>query len=116
MTEPIVDISFINQLAEDTDKAMLPEFFAMLQEDVKRRLNAMSEAIKISDFKALEVEAHTLASPVGSFGAKRFGAALKEIMQACKQEKFIEAAALTRILPALAEESLHAIQIHLSTL
>ncbi|MDQ2695532.1 MAG: Hpt domain-containing protein, partial [Pseudomonadota bacterium] len=104
-----LDPQTLEQLAADTDPAMLARVIGLFVDESRKRLGAIREAAAAEDFQRLQREAHTLKSGAGTFGALRLQDHARRLDAACQNTAYDQALELAQSLPAVAERALKAL-------
>ena len=88
-------------MAEETDVALLPNFLNTYFDDVKERMERVTNSIETKDTQTLEDECHTIGSSSAMFGAMEFHQVSRTIENLCQDGKHDQAfAEVTNLIDA----------------
>ncbi|MCP4198512.1 MAG: PAS domain S-box protein [Proteobacteria bacterium] len=104
----LVDGKILEKLGRDTSPELLPELIVSFEDDALVRLKKIAEACEREDIEALEIEAHTIGSSAGSFGALRLHHLARRIEALCQEGDRAEAFKLSAVLAEVGKQSLAA--------
>ncbi|WP_135078853.1 PAS domain S-box protein [Terasakiella sp. SH-1] len=104
-TDQLLDKSYLEKLAEDTDPEMVPELIDIYLQDARERLERVRIAIAEGDFDMLELETHTLGSSAANYGLIPLHQLARRAEAACVGKKENQALQLSEELISVAEES-----------
>ena len=83
---PVLDMSVLEVLCAETDPSIMPELINTFLTHSQSRYEALSAAVKQSDFEALQRVTHAISGSAETFGAIRLHSLVKDIEIACRQE------------------------------
>lgn len=83
---PVLDMSVLEVLCAETDPSIMPELIDTFLTHSQTRYEALSAAVKQSDFEALQRVTHALSGSAETFGAIRLHSLVKDIEIACRRE------------------------------
>ncbi|MCP5208411.1 MAG: PAS domain S-box protein [Hahellaceae bacterium] len=96
----------IEQLIEDTSDAAARRMLNIFDTEARKRVLAIAECIKKSDYEQVETSVHALKSSAQTFGAYRLHLLAKEAESCCRAGRFDEAFRYCDRLETLVNESL----------
>lgn len=100
-----VDELILRQLLKDTSAEVVPELLRSYISDAKVRLDKIQQAVKHSDAKTLEFEAHTLSSSAITYGNRKLHTQLRKLERLCIDKNIEQAFLLAKPMLELAEAS-----------
>jgi HPt (histidine-containing phosphotransfer) domain-containing protein len=110
----VFDPAVLDQLAEDTSEELLPELVGTFLEETCKRLPLLRQLYAEENWSELGLQAHTLKSGSGAFGALQLQNLAFGIEQAAKTVDKPRLEALMDVLDEIAENSLGAIEGYLA--
>ncbi len=113
--EPLIDAAAFESLARDAGVDAMPALVAMIQSETEQRVERMQQAYAEGDAQQLVMEAHTLKSSVGTYGAARLQRLAEQIEAQAKSGQLDEGAALMAQLPDLSHRSMLAMVEHMQS-
>lgn len=112
--EPVFNPAVLDQLAEDTSEELLPELVETFLEETRKRLPVLRQLYAEENWPELGLQAHTLKSGSGAFGALQLQKLAFGMQQAAKTVDKPRLIALMNVLDEIAENSLGAIEGYLA--
>lgn len=85
-THPLLDVTIIEQLAEDTSPEALPKMLHLFIDEIITRSTRLQDDVVSHAWDNMENEAHTLKSCAGTFGALELQSIAKLIEAACRDK------------------------------
>ena len=113
--EKILDESVISKLAADAGQEAMPVLVSTILSETKKRLEKIQQSYLNEDYAQLMLEAHTLKSSIGTFGAKRLQLLARSLEFASKEENDELLELCMSELKENTRQALHAIQEHLKS-
>ena len=106
LREDLLDTEVLDQLAQDLDAELLADVMREFVEETLARAERI--AAGEADLASLAIEAHTLKSTAGTFGARCLSAAARALEKACRDNAVGEVESLRGDIPRLAREAVEA--------
>lgn len=103
----LLDDKIVTLLGQDVPEQQFPKMMKLFVSEINERVAILSAAIDSSSLEAVEMEAHTIKSCAGTFGALRLQALANEIEQVCKAGGADKLMELRIRLHALSKETLN---------
>lgn len=92
------------------EPALVQELVALLEADVPARLEALRGALGAGDAPRALEEAHHLKGSLGNMGLQRFADLARQVEEAARSARLVEAAPLVAAMPEAYREGLAALK------
>lgn len=109
----ILEVSALNELAAETDAALIPTFLESFFSDVTERMERIADAEMMKDAGSLELECHTIGSSSATFGAMQLHTIARAIEAHCKMGNTAHAFTMTDDLREAVDHAFVALKKHL---
>lgn len=109
-----VDESVLQQLVQDTDAKVVPEFLRFYIEDAQNRIKLIEDAASTSDFKTLEFETHTIGSSAAAHGNPKLYELARKTENYCINKNYKQALLSATELTKVADRSFELLAIRAS--
>ena len=110
---PLVDVGVLHELARETSTTVVPELLEVFLTDTDERIGRIRQAGAAGESEPLTLEAHSLGSSAGTFGATRLHLIAREIETLFRRGKTDDAFSMVDDLLSIAQKSTQALRAYL---
>lgn len=114
--QALIDIPVLEQLARDTDEAMIPELLAMFLIDGRNQLEKIESALASCDDDGLAAAAHALGGSMATFGLTEVARIVQQCESAIRGGDISLGKAQAKTIVAVAPPAFEAIANYAETL